>query len=124
MPDAIGIDIVETDRIRRSVERFGDRFLQRILSEEELEAYALRGDRDAFVAGRFACKEAAIKALGKYLSERPPYSGIQVLNDQTGQPHMTFCGRLSGQLSGLESMVSISHERNYAVAVVILSEKS
>jgi holo-[acyl-carrier protein] synthase len=75
------------------------------------------------VAGRFAAKEAIIKALGEYLETRPPYRELQIVNDPTGRPHVQLNEDLSRRLAGVKMLVSISHERNYAVAMAICSEK-
>ncbi len=123
MADSIGVDILETERIRNSVARFGDRFLRRILGDKEIEIYHGRADRHLFLAGRFACKEAVIKALGKYLTDRPSFPQIQILNDSTGQPHLSFPEALQARLAGLDILVSISHDRKYAVAMAVITEK-
>lgn len=123
MADSIGVDILETDRIRNSVARFGERFLRRILGDKEIEIYRRRVDKPAFLAGRFACKEAVIKALGKYLTDRPPLTQIQILNDATGQPHVSFPDDLKARLKGLDILVSISHDRKYAVAMTVITER-
>lgn len=124
MADSIGVDILETDRIRKSVTRFGDRFIRRILGDKEIEIYDRRADRHVFLAGRFACKEAVIKALGKYLEDRPPFNQIQIINDSTGQPHLSFPDALRARLAGLDILVSISHDRKYAVAMAVITEKN
>ena len=123
MADSIGIDIVDVNRIRTSIERFGSRFIERILGPEELSRLGDRRDRATFVAGRFAAKEALVKALGKYLSDRPPWPQLQVVNDSGGEPRVKLPDHLSKTLAGVEMQVSISHEKNYAVAMAILSEK-
>ena len=124
MTNSIGIDIVEVDRIRHLVERYGERFVRRVYGPNELKTLQTRRDRFPFLAGRFAAKEAAIKALGRYLAVRPPYHEIEIINDTTGQPALTFAGKQSGTLTKLEFQVSISHERSHAVALVIIREKS
>ena len=63
-PTAVGIDITEVARIRRLLERYGDRFIAHVLGDDERKLLAQRTDRAQFVAGRFAAKEAAVKALG------------------------------------------------------------
>lgn len=123
MIDSIGIDLVEVMRIKQIVERHGDRFLNRVLGPQEFEVYRTRHDRHPFLAGRFAAKEAAIKALGRYLVQRPPFRHIEIVNDNTGQPQLRFAGDLAARLAHLRSQVSISHERSHAVAVVVLWEK-
>jgi phosphopantetheine--protein transferase-like protein len=74
------------------------------------------------VAGRFAAKEAAVKALGKYLTARPPFGAMQITPGAAGQPNLSFAGSIKDLPQSVSSMVSISHERDYATAIVILSE--
>ncbi len=104
----IGIDIVDVSRIARAVERFGDRFLTRVFTDEELRYAQSRKNMYQTLAGRFAAKEAFIKALGKGL----PWKEIMV-SGAGGKPFVTCRGiRYDG--------VSISHEKAYAVSVVII----
>lgn len=119
MADSVGIDIVEKGRIERALERFGERFSNRILGIDERVAYTNRKDRARYLAGRFAAKEATIKALGKYLDRRPPFADIQIINDPGGQPRICFPDKLSAQLKAIEFLVSISHDGNYATAITI-----
>jgi holo-[acyl-carrier protein] synthase len=86
-------------------------------------AGARRHDRAPFLAGRFAAKEAIIKALGKYLSIRPPYSHIEILNDQAGRPEVRLPDALARQLAHGHIEVSISHEQSFAVGLAICTEK-
>jgi len=123
MANSIGVDILETERVRRAVARFGERFLHRILGDKEIDVYNRRVDRHLFLAGRFAGKEAVIKALGKYLKQRPSFSDLQIINDSTGQPHLSLSDPLRTRLEGLDIMVSISHDRKYAVAMAVITEK-
>lgn len=123
MIGSIGIDLVETSRIQKLVTNYGDRFIGRILGPLELELYRTRRDRYQFLAGRFAAKEATVKALGKYITERPPLQTIQIVNDTTGQPSLHFETDLAARLSHISAKVSISHEKSHAVAVVMFSEK-
>ena len=122
MVKAIGIDTVDIDRIRRAVQRFGDRFPKRILGDEELAIYRGRTDGAAFLAGRFAGKEAVVKALGRFLTVRPPLQSLQIINDATGQPEMELPADVQEQLGTAELLVSISHERHSAVAMAIISD--
>jgi holo-[acyl-carrier protein] synthase len=120
---SVGIDLAETERIRKLMERYGDRFLRRLLGPQEFELYRGRHDRHQFVSGRFAAKEAAIKALGRFLTVRPPLHEIQIVNDNTGQPELLWPGHLDARLHEVQAQVSIAHERSHAVAVVVLWEK-
>jgi len=119
---AIGLDIVEVERIRKDIAQYGDKFINRILSEKEQESYDKRFDKDLFLAGRFAAKEAIIKALGKFLTDRPPYTDLQVLNDNTGQPYFKLTDEILQKLKKTVILLSISHEKNYAAAMVVISE--
>ena len=123
MADSIGLDIVEIARIERSLERFGERFLKRILGPEERIVYDRRVDRHQFLAGRLACKEAIVKALGKYVKDRPSLASLQIVADVDGRPAVSFPSELVELLARLDCLVSISHEKNYAVAIAIFSEK-
>lgn len=123
MADAIGIDLAEIDRLNRLHERYGDRFLNRVLGVDERAAFDERGDKAVFLAGRFAAKEALIKALGEYLDDRPPLSSLQILNDPTGRPQVLLPDVVESRLDGARVLVSISHERQYAVAMAIITEK-
>ncbi len=122
-PSSIGIDLIDIARVRRILREHGERFLDHLLGDRERELIAARHDKEQFLAGRFAAKEAAIKALGKYLTKRPAFHALQVVPDTNGQPQLLWSDELAPKLSHLQSLVSISHERNYAIAVVILSEK-
>jgi holo-[acyl-carrier protein] synthase len=104
----VGIDIVEVKRVERAVEVHGQRFLDRLFTPKELD-YA-RGKKRAAetLAGRFAAKEAFMKALGARLTFRE----IEIL-ERSGRPFVLFRGE---EYPG----VSISHERAYAVAVMVL----
>jgi holo-[acyl-carrier protein] synthase len=104
----IGIDIVDIARIMKAVERYGDHFLAKVFTAEEIR-YA-KGKRKAgeTLAGHFAAKEAFIKAMGRSL----PWKDIEVHHEE-GRPYIMFHkNRYDG--------VSISHERTYAVAIVTI----
>ncbi|MBU0983080.1 MAG: holo-ACP synthase [candidate division Zixibacteria bacterium] len=119
MIEAIGIDIVETERMRKSMARFGNRFIDRILGPLERPVFDARVDKATFLAGRFACKEATVKALGRYLTDRPSLSSIQIVNDSTGRPAVVFSEEVATALNGISCLVSLSHERNYAVGMAV-----
>ena len=121
---AVGIDLVDVTRIAHLIARYGDRFLLRILGPAEFPQLGIRRDRSQFVSGRFAAKEAAIKALGHYLTDRPPLTKIQIVNDATGRPSLDLAGLALPQLRNVSAQLSISHERSHAIAIVILTEES
>jgi len=112
----LGIDIIKVDRIRASLERFGDRFTRRVLTEHE-QRY-VRG-RPETMAGRWAAKEAVSKVLG--LGVRGiGWRDIEIERMPTGQPAVRLHGRAAGRAEqlGMERIaVSITHESDYAVAI-------
>src|SRR5579885_3540789 len=113
---AIGVDIIEIDRVRQSVERFGPRFLDRVYTRAE-QAYC-RG-RAPQLAGRFAAKEAVSKALGTGI-RRIHWLNIEILPNRAGAPQVFLHGpaRQRFESAGLTTVqVSISHSRDNAVAV-------
>lgn len=117
----IGLDVCEIARIRRNLERYGPRFMDRLLTPAE-RAYCERR-RDAAVpfAGRFAAKEAAIKALGG-----PPglrWRDMEVLPAERERPQMLLHGdgaRIARDLGATRVHVTITHDAGVAAAVVIL----
>ena len=119
---SLGLDIVEIARIEKDIERFGERFVNRILGEKERLQYRKRNDRTLFLAGRFAAKEAVVKALGKYLTERPPLHQLEIINDASGRPELVLPDDVKAKLRGARCLLSITHERNYAAAVAIFEE--
>ena len=121
MTESVGIDLVETGRIRKILKKHGARFVNRILGQRELVTYAQRGDKVNFLAGRFAAKEAVIKSLGRFLTERPAYSSLEIINDETGNPCLDFNGLAGETLRHKKCLISISHEKHYATAVAIIT---
>ncbi len=104
----VGIDIVDISRIADIVKKHGNRFLDKVFTEEELAYARQRKMADESLAGRFAAKEAFMKALGRRLT----WKDINVLQ-RDGRPYIEFHGK---RYDG----ISISHERLYAVSVVVI----
>ena len=117
----IGIDLVALPRIARALERFGDRFLERMLSPAEREA--IPADRVPFVAGRFAAKEAGLKALGTGVAGGIGWRDVEILRQPSGAPIIRY---RAGALACLKAMgvtaahVTLTHTREHAAACVVL----
>lgn len=112
-----GVDITEVNRLRKAVEKWGETFLNRIFTPEELRVASTRATMFQHLAGRFAAKEAIFKALG---DSTFAFKDIEIMNDKQGKP---FC-RIGKPVSGeIEILVSISHVKNYAVASAIVTKK-
>ena len=113
-----GVDIIEIPRIKRVLDRYGQRFLNRVFTPDEI-AYC-RG-RAPNLAGRFAAKEAAMKALGTGV-RGVSWKDIEVIRSDSGAPSLRFHGRAEKRAERLqmsEMSLSISHSREYAVAFVV-----
>jgi len=123
MVESIGIDIAEVARFERLVRRYGDRLVRRVLGRQETETYLSRHDRAAFLAGRFAAKEAVVKALGKFLTTRPSLSELEIINDPSGRPRVKLPDYVNVHLRHVDIQVSISHEKSFAIGLAICTEK-
>lgn len=113
-----GVDIIEIPRIKQVLDRYGQRFLNRVFTPAEI-AYC-RG-RAPNLAGRFAAKEAAMKALGTGV-RGVSWKDIEVIRADSGAPSLRLHGRAEKRAERLqmsEMSLSISHSREYAVAFVV-----
>ena len=113
-----GVDIIEIPRIKQVLDRYGQRFLNRVFTPDEI-AYC-RG-RAPNLAGRFAAKEAAMKALGTGV-RGVSWKDIEVIRADSGAPSLRLHGRAKKWAERLqvgEMALSISHSREYAVAFVV-----
>lgn len=113
----IGCDIVEISRIEGSVKKFGDKFLDRILTPNEKAIFIEKGSPMSFLAGRFSAKEAVSKALGTGIAGSLSFTDIEILPDGNGKPVLSLRGLID---KGAE--VSISHSKDNAIAVCFISE--
>jgi holo-[acyl-carrier protein] synthase len=120
-----GIDLVEIDRIHQSVERYGERFLNRIFTAAE-QAYCLRKRRAAeSFAARFAAKEAGAKALGTGMSRGVHWLEIEVTREPGGRPTLKFHGRaaeIAARMGVAHVALSLTHSVDLAMANVILED--
>lgn len=119
----LGIDLIELDRVRGVLERHGRRFFDRVLTAGEQD-YCLRfRDPAPSVGGRFAAKEAVLKALGTGLAGGIRWVDIEVLRNAEGAPAIALYGRaaeLANEREVNRVHLSLSHDRRAAVAVAIL----
>jgi holo-[acyl-carrier protein] synthase len=113
----VGIDMIEIARLEKAIARRGEGFLRRVYTDSELRLYR---KKLSSLAARFAAKEAVIKAMGK------PTTGaslreIEILSDPRGKPVVNLHGKAQGQAQGLglnKFAISLSHSREYAIALV------
>jgi holo-[acyl-carrier protein] synthase len=119
----IGTDLVEVDRIQRILDRHGDRLARRVLSPNELEQWSRSHCPARYLAKRFATKEACAKALGTGIAGGLRWQDIETEHDAAGRPWLRFHGeaqRLCERRGVSGSHLSVSDERQYAIAFVIL----
>jgi holo-[acyl-carrier protein] synthase len=119
-----GIDIIEIHRIEKAMEKNPDRFRARTFTDQEVEYCEKKKYKFQHYAARFGAKEAAMKAMGTGWTQGIRFSDIEVLNDEHGKPGLVFHGKaqvLFQEYGGNDAFVSLSHSKEYAAAVVILS---
>ena len=117
----IGIDIIEIDRIKESVEKFGDHFLKKIYTQTELEYSMKKKYMYQHLAARFAAKEAVYKALATGWNKDVSWQNIEISNEPNGMPIVTLKGNLKRFLSkGKDLKISMSHSRDYVACMAIV----
>ena len=119
----IGTDLVEIERIEKALERFGERFAKRILCEPELKRFEGHRKPAAYLAKRFAAKEAFTKALGTGIHAPANWHGVWVVNMKSGKPELRFSDglrELLDQRQISQAHLSLTDERGMAAATVIL----
>src|SRR6202051_1988530 len=115
----IGIDIIEVARIQASYERFGERFLNRILHPKEISYCLSHKDSAPFVAARFAAKEAISKAFGTGIGAQLGWQDMEICKKESGEPFVVLHGKgkkLFEARGAKRLFVSLSHTEHYAAA--------
>ena len=118
----VGTDVVECLRIAQMIERYGEIFINRVFSDAEIEYCHRRKAATQHFAGRWAGKEAVLKALGTGMTRGLRWKDIEIRNNRGGQPEVIFRGAardLVGRCGVAEMLVSLSHCRTHAVAYAI-----
>lgn len=120
----IGTDIVETARIKQSLEK-NEKFAPRILTPFEISQFNASKCPEAYLAKRFAAKEALVKAIGTGIGNGISWQMCEVNNTESGQPFFVVTGAINDlfQLNNLNCFLSISDEQTYACAMVVLERK-
>ena len=120
-----GVDIIEIERIKDSIEDIGEKFLKRVFTDREIEyCESRKGQKFQHYAGRFAAKEAALKAISSELNNKYSvcWKDFEVINDEQGKPQINL---LNINTDNIESMdISISHCKLYATANVVVLYKN
>ncbi|MCC5811949.1 MAG: holo-ACP synthase [Ectothiorhodospiraceae bacterium] len=123
MIGGIGTDLVLMPRIAEVLERHGERFARRVLTERELATWRARTDRVAFLAKRFAAKEAAAKALGTGIGATVSFHDLEIGHDALGRPLLETSPRLSTWMrrqGWSRCLISLSDEGDHALAFAVV----
>ena len=123
-----GTDIIEVNRIKESIEKFGNSFKNRVFTAQEIE-YCEKKNINKFqsYAGRFAAKEAVFKALSEYIDNKfeVQWTDIEVINDENGRPFINLYGEFEKKVgNNFDIDISISHVNQMAVASAVAYLKS
>ena len=119
----LGIDIIEVARIEASHEKFGERFLGRILLPGEIQYCLSHKKPGPFLAARFAAKEAISKAFGTGIGWQLGWKDMEIRRKETGEPYVVLHGgavELLRQRGGTSVLVSLSHTQQHATAVALI----
>ena len=125
MIKGIGTDLVEKRRIKNALSKFGDKFIERVLTEKEKEEYRSKASlhkKISFISNNFACKEAASKALGTGFTKGVSLKRIEVLREDNGSPYLNLLKtkKKRADKNGYEFFkLSISDTKDHSLAVVI-----
>jgi holo-[acyl-carrier protein] synthase len=123
----IGTDIIECPRIGKMIEQHGELFLRRVYTEREIRYCQARKHAIEHFAGRWAAKEAIMKAIGTGWSRGIAWTDVEIRNDEGGQPRVLVCGSAKdfARERGIgDILISISHCRTYATAYALAVGRS
>lgn len=121
----VGTDLAEVARIRQSIERFGERFLSRIYTDNERSYAASKANAAERFAARFAVKEAGMKAIGTGWNFGVTWKDFEVVNERSGRPTLRLSGiarDIAVRLGVKRTSITLTHTRELAFAVVILED--
>lgn len=118
----VGTDLIETKRVQDSIDRFGERFLERIFTAGEIDYCNRKRNSAESFAARFAAKEAGAKALGTGISRGVSWKEFEVRRETSGRPTLHLSGRaaeLAEAMGVRKIQLSLTHSRELAMAVVV-----
>jgi holo-[acyl-carrier protein] synthase len=118
--EAVGIDLADVPRIKKAIERYGDRFLSRIFTPWEIQYCLSKINPELSFAGRFAVKEAVFKAIGTGFAEGVKWTSVEVVNDKRGHPEARIGQAIKKHIGNKKILITLSHTREYAVACAIM----
>ena len=123
----LGIDIIDNRRIQKTIDRFGNKFIEKYFSMNEINKSNQRKNSVNYFAKRYAAKEACAKALGTGFSKRINWKDIEIMNDMNGKPYINLYNNALRRLKEISNkecniLLSLSDEKNYSIANVSIFE--
>jgi len=123
MLTGLGVDIIEVVRIKKAMDRWGERFIKRVFTPEE-KLYSMRkAFPEQSLAARFAAKEAVMKAIGTGLSGGIAWTDVEIVNNPSGKPEVKLRRKITHLIGEKKVKISLSHTREFAVAFAVLEEE-
>ncbi len=124
MISGIGIDIIDISRIEHSIAQYGDIFLKKLFTENEIQYCKSKQFPTQHFAARFAAKEAFSKAVSTGWSGEFEWKNVEVKNDPAGKPDFILYGKTAETLSGYSVFLSMSHSDSSVIAFVVIEKHS
>ena len=123
----LGVDIIDNRRINKTIDRFGNKFIEKIFSLKEINKSNQIKNTVNYFAKRYAAKEACAKALGTGLAKRVNWKDIEIMNDTNGTPYISLYNSALSRLKNISNnecniFLSLSDEKNYSIASVSIFE--
>lgn len=122
MVKGIGVDIIEIERIEKSIRESGDHILHKIFTPQEIAYCNSKPKTFQHFAARFAAKEALSKALATGWAGKFNWKDVEVTNESSGQPRIELHGKLQEALAHCSVLVSLSHSESHVVAMIVIEE--
>jgi holo-[acyl-carrier protein] synthase len=119
MIKGVGNDILEIKRVSEACEKYGQKFLDRLFTKREQEYCKQHKEFSRHFAGRFAAKEAIVKALGTGFGSEISWLDLEIINDSRGKPEVFLSEKLKQNFGNPQLHLSISHGKEYATAVCV-----
>lgn len=119
----VGTDIIEIDRFKVAMEKYGPKFLDRLFTKKEQEHCLKYTEPERRFAARFSAKEAIVKALGEGFGKHITFLDIEILNRPEGKPEAILSDKCSAHFEHPTLHLSISHSRDYATASVVATQR-
>ena len=120
MVESVGIDLVEIYRIEEAINRYGEKFTDRVFTPWEIQYCRSKINPMLSFAGRFAVKEAVFKAVGTGFADGVKWKSVEVVNDRKGRPQVRLGKAIRDHIGDKNIVISLSHTKEHAIAAAVL----